>query len=123
LSRKDPAGAGKHDLLDGGKSYRIHIPANIPVKMFWSVCAYDEYERAFIEGTDVVMIGSQEPGYEINDDGTVDVYFGPTAPKGKEKNWVETKPGRVWLSYFHFFGPTEPFLDKTWKLPDFEPLE
>jgi hypothetical protein len=111
------------DLLDGGKSYRIHIPANIPVKMFWSVCAYDEYERTFIEGTDVVMIGSQEPGYEINDDGTVDVYFGPTAPKGKEKNWVETKPGRVWFSYFRFFGPTEPFLDKTWKLPDFEPLD
>jgi hypothetical protein len=68
------------------------------------------------------MIGSQEPSYETNADGSIDVYFGPEQPKGKENNWVATKPGRVWFSYFRFFGPTEPFLEKTWRLPDFEPI-
>ena len=28
-----------------------------------------------------------------NADGSVDIYFGPTAPAGKESNWVPTKPG------------------------------
>jgi hypothetical protein len=110
------------DLLDGGKSYRLRIPANVPAKLFWSVVAYDEGTRTFIDGTDNTMIGSQEPGYEINPDGSIDVYFGPTAPEGKEANWIETKPGRAWFSYFRFFGPTEPFFDKTWRLPEFEPL-
>jgi hypothetical protein len=111
------------DLLDGGKSYRLRIPPDVPAKLFWSVCAYDEGTRTFIEGTDNTMIGSQEPGYEINADGSIDVYFGPEAPEGKEANWIETKPGRVWFSYFRFFGPTEPFFDKTWVLTEFEPLD
>jgi hypothetical protein len=111
------------DLLDGGKSYILRIPADVPAKLFWSVCAYDEGTRTFIEGTDNTMIGSQEPGYEINPDGSVDVYFGPEAPEGKEANWIETKPGRAWFSYFRFFGPTEPFFDKTWVLTEFEPLD
>lgn len=111
------------NLLDGGKSYVLHIPPNIPVAIFWSVCAYDIRTRTFIEGTDNVMVGSQEPGYKENEDGSIDVYFGPIAPEGMEKNWVETKPGKGWFSYFRFFGPTEPFLDKSWILPDFEELD
>jgi len=111
------------DLLDGGKSYLLRIPSDVPAKLFWSVCAYDEGTRTFIEGTDNTMIGSQEPGYEINPDGSIDVYFGPEPPEGKEANWIETKPGRAWFSYFRFFGPTEPFFDKTWVLTEFEPLD
>jgi hypothetical protein len=111
------------DLLDGGKSYKLHIPANVPTAIFWSVCAYDEVTRTFIAGTTNTMVGSQEPRYIINEDGTIDVYFGPTAPQGMEKNWIETKPGRGWFSYFRFFGPTEPFFDKTWVLPDFEKID
>ena len=80
------------DLLDGGKSYLLRIPPDVPAKLFWSVCAYDEGTRTFIEGTANTMIGSQEPGYEINPDGSIDVYFGPEAPKGKAANWIETKP-------------------------------
>ena len=111
------------NLLDGGKHYRLHIPASIPVKTFWSVCAYDDETRTFFEGTDRVMVGSQEPGYEINPDGTIDIYFGPTEPEGKEENWIPTIPGKSWFSYFRFFGPTEPFFDKTWVLPDIELLD
>jgi hypothetical protein len=111
------------ELLDGGKSYRLHIPPDVPAALFWSVVAYDEGTRTFIDGADNTMIGSQEPGYGINPDGSVDVYFSPEAPVGKEANWIETKTGRAWFSYFRFFGPTESFWDKTWKLPEFEPLD
>lgn len=110
------------DLLDGGESYRLRIPANIPVATFWSVVAYDEGTRTFIDGTINIMVGSQEPGYATNPDGSIDVYFGPTAPDGLVSNWVETKPGKAWFSYFRFFGPTAPFFEKTWVLPDFEKI-
>jgi hypothetical protein len=55
-----------------------------------------------------------------NSDGSVDLYFGPTAPKGYESNWVKTIPGRGWWVWFRFYSPTEAFFDKSWQLPDFE---
>jgi hypothetical protein len=32
----------------------------------------------------------------------VDVYFGPTSPKGFEKNWIQTVPGKAWFVGFRF---------------------
>jgi hypothetical protein len=29
------------DLLSGGTSYRVHIPANVPAANYWSVVIYD----------------------------------------------------------------------------------
>jgi hypothetical protein len=46
--------------------------------------------------------------------------LGPQAPVGKESNWVKTIPGRGWWAWFRVYGPTEPYYDKSWKLPDFE---
>ena len=43
-------------------------------------------------------------------DGSVDVYFGPVAPKGKESNWVQTVPGKGWNMLFRLYGPLEPSL-------------
>jgi len=39
-----------------------------------------------------------------NPDGSVDVFFGPTAPAGKESNWIYTAPGKQWVSLFRFYG-------------------
>jgi len=51
---------------------------------------------------------------------SVDLYFGPTAPVGKENNGVETLPGKGWTGIFRLYGPLEPFFDQTWKLNDVE---
>jgi hypothetical protein len=56
----------------------------------------------------------------MNSDGSVDLYFGPQAPKGKESNWVQTKPDEAWFPYFRFYSPTQPFFDQSWVLPDIE---
>jgi acetyl esterase/lipase len=32
---------------------------------------------------------------QVNADGSVDVYFGPKAPAGKESNWVQTVPAKA----------------------------
>ena len=55
-----------------------------------------------------------------NADGSIDLYFGPTVPSDKENNWIETLPGRGWFAWFRFYGPKEPFFNKTSELPDFE---
>ena len=52
-----------------------------------------------------------------------DLYFGPTAPEGKESNWVETIPGKSWFQLFRLYGPLEPWFDQTWRLNEFEPID
>jgi len=47
----------------------------------------------------------------LPDDGSVDIYCGPTAPAGFEKNWIPTVPGKNWFAYFRFYRPTDPFFD------------
>jgi len=50
----------------------------------------------------------------------VNLYFAPTAPTGFEKNWIPTVPGRAWFAAFQFYGPLEPYFDKSWPLPDIQ---
>ncbi|MGV0738000.1 DUF1254 domain-containing protein [Mycobacterium syngnathidarum] len=107
--------------LDGGTTYRLHVPPNPPAKRFWSVTAYDEDTRQMViteQGRP--DISSRKQDIVTNPDGSVDVYFGPQAPAGREANWVQTVPEDGWFAYFRFYGPTEPFFDKSWALPDIE---
>lgn len=48
-------------------------------------------------------------------DGSMDVYFSPTAPEGFEGNWLQTIPGKSWFTIFRLYGPLEPWLNKTWR--------
>ena len=86
----------KNQPFDGGKTYRLRLPPNIPVKDFWSLVLYDDQTRSMLQ-TDQQFpsIGSQKKGVVINTDTSVDVYFGPKAPAGKEANWVQTVPVKV----------------------------
>jgi hypothetical protein len=63
---------------------------------------------------------SQIPEIEKNANGSVDVFFGPAAPAGKESNWVPTDPKRGFEVMFRAYAPTKVFFDKAWKLPDIE---
>ena len=107
--------------LDGSKTYKIHLPPNIPAKNFWSIVVYDNQTRSMLQ-TDQQFpsIGSLKKGVVINPDTSVDVWFGPTATKGHEANWVQTVPGKGWNALFRLYGPLEPWFDKTWKPGDFE---
>lgn len=107
--------------LDGGKTYKLRVPANPPAKRFWSVTAYDEDTRQMpITEQGRPDISSRKNNIVNNSDGSIDVYFGPKAPKGQETNWVQTVPDKGWFAYFRFYGPTEAFFDKSWGLPDIE---
>jgi len=118
-SYKDRDGA----WLTGGNTYKLHVPPNPPAKQFWSVTYYDEDTRQMaVTPQGRPDISSRKEDLVKNSDGSVDVYFGPKAPAGKEANWVQTLAGKGWFTYFRFYGPTEPFFDKSWALPDFEKL-
>ena len=65
-------------------------------------------------------LGSQKKGVVINLDGSVDVYFGPEAPTGKESNWIQTIPGKGWNTIFRLYGPLEPWYEKTWRPGEIE---
>jgi hypothetical protein len=109
--------------LSGENTYRLHVPANPPVEQFWSVTAYDEDTRQMVvNDAKKPDVSSRNPDLIKNADGTVDVYFGPHAPSGPAKNWVQTLPGKGYFLYFRFYAPTKAFFDKSWVLNDVEKI-
>ena len=108
------------EYLDGAASYRLHLPANIPVKNFWSVVIYDAKTRSLLRTEQPFPSISPYGGAVIQPDGSVDVYFGPEAPAGKEKNWIQTVPGVGWFVILRFYGPLQPFFDGSWVPGDVE---
>jgi len=118
-SYKDKAG----DWLDGANTYRLHVPPNVPAKQFWSITLYDVSTRTLIENKTEITDRSSRQDLMKNADGSVDLYFGPNAPAGFEKNWVPTVAGKAWFPYFRLYGPTEAHFNRTWVLPDFEKVK
>ena len=107
--------------LDGGKSYRLHLPGPIPTRDFWSILAYDPQTRGMLQ-TDQQFpsLSSQKAEIAVNPDTSVDVYFGPEPPAGKEANWIQTIPGKGWFACLRLYGPLEPWFDQTWRPGEIE---
>jgi hypothetical protein len=117
MATRDIAG----QYLDGAKMYRLHLPLDIPAKDFWSVVVYDPQTRSMLQ-TDQQFpsMSSQKKGVIINPDTSVDIWFGPKAPPGKEANWIQTIPGKGWFVGFRLYGPLESWFDKTWRPGELE---
>jgi len=116
MSIKDRDG----NALDGGRIYRLTVPANVPIAQYWSATVYDRSTHALVRDLPRASRSSQIPEMQKNADGSADVYFGPAAPAGKETNWVPTDPKRGFEVMFRAYAPTKAFFDKTWRLPDIE---
>jgi hypothetical protein len=110
--------------LDGSKTYKVTLPAPVPAARFWSFTIYDNQTRSLLE-TDQKLAGldSTFPDLKTDADGSVTVWFSPTAPAGQEGNWVQTRPGKSWNTCLRLYGPLEAWLDKTWKPGDLELVE
>jgi hypothetical protein len=109
--------------LDGKASYRLRVPANVPVTQYWSVTVYNRDTHTFIRNARSVGRSSQTPGLEKNADGSADIFFGPAAPAGKESNWVPTDANGRFEVLARFYGPQKALFDKSWKLSDIEKTE
>ena len=106
--------------LDKASSYHLAVPAKAPVTQYWSATTYDRATHAFIRGMERFSRSSQNPDLQVNCDGSVDLYFGPRNHDGEETNWIPTNGEGQFEVIFRFYGPKEPLLEKTWKLPDIE---
>ena len=88
---------------------------------FWSVIVYDNQTRSMVQtDQEAPSVSSQDKGVKTNADGSVDVWFGPKAPPGMEKNWVQTIPGKGWFMILRLYGPLEPWFNKTWRPGEIE---
>jgi hypothetical protein len=112
------------ELLSGRGRYSLRVPADVPARDFWSVIAYSKETKSFIyNDADRVGLASYDASsLRFNDDGSVDLYFGETEPKGLESNWIPTA-GEDFFLIFRFYGPDEAVFDKSFKLPDVEKAE
>jgi hypothetical protein len=111
--------------LQGESAYQLRIPADPPVDQFWALTVYDSETRRFIESEHEIPGRDSRMDLTQNEDGSIDLYFGPDAPEGedKRKNWIPTARQRGWFAYFRLYAPTEAFFDKSWQLPDIEKAE
>jgi hypothetical protein len=105
--------------FDGARTYRLHVPPNVPAAQWWSVALYDIETRCFMDTRyDKVELGSRSQ-IAWNADGSVNFVFAPAPPQGApESNWIPTLPGRAWFTYFRLYGPQQPYFDASWRLPD-----
>ena len=109
--------------LDGSTSYKVNVPANAPVKQYWSMTVYNRDTHTFIRNAKWAGRSSQTPGLKTNSDGSVDLYFGPTPPPAGESNWVPTDPNGKFEILARFYGPTPNLYNQSWKLNDIEKVK
>jgi hypothetical protein len=111
------------EYFDGGRNYRMTLPADIPESRFWSVILYDRQTRSMLQtGQHLPRLGSQSGTVRTNPDGSTDIYFGPTAPDGQEDNWLQTVPGKGWWTILRLYNPLQSFFDKSWRPSEIEPV-
>jgi hypothetical protein len=128
MTRKPGVGSGYlaayHDKsgapLDGGKTYRLVVPPIVPAKLFWSLTLYDTDSRCLIQNAQQIVDRSSRHDMQKNGDGSIEIVMSPDSPRGFERNWIPTVPGRSWFAYFRLFGPLEPYFERSWRLQDIE---
>jgi hypothetical protein len=130
---KPPIGAGSQYVIglrdsegrhfDGAKTYKLHIPPNVPAKRFWEITVYDNQTRCMLQ-TDQRLPGvtSQDADIVRNADGSYDIFIGPEKPEANV-NWIQSIPGKGWNMLWRIYGPTQVWYDKAWRPGEIELVE
>jgi hypothetical protein len=112
---------GRH--FDGGRTYKLTLPPDVPAKDFWSLVLYDNQTRSMLQTDQQFPSLNSQRGVQQNPDGSTDIFFGPSAPAGKASNWIQTVPGKGWSVILRLYGPLEPWFDKNWQPGEIELME
>ena len=113
------------EYFDGGKTYKVTLPPNIPARAFWSLTLYDNQTRSMLQTPQrYPRAGSQSyptPAAVASPDGSTTVYFAPSKPAdAKEGNWIQTTPQKGWNVLLRLYSPLEPFFTKEWRPGEIE---
>jgi hypothetical protein len=117
----------KGEMLRADRSYKLRVPAHVPVRQFWSLTLYSENTRRAYDngGTKIsdVSLDSRMKQLKYSGDGGIDLYVGTNAPAGFETNHLKTVGDDGWFVYFRLYAPEQAFFDKSFQLPDFERID
>ncbi len=113
--------AAAGEPLTGAKSWRVKMPARLPVGAFWSLTMYepDASGRLFFVANDLdrFAVGSQAKHLRSERDGSYEIFVQASRPSGERVvNWLPAPKGKfvlVWRGYL----PGTPLLDGSFRLP------
>jgi hypothetical protein len=113
----------KGNQLEGGRKYKLYLPPDIPASDFWSIIVYDPLSRLIIH-TDQPWpsVHRNNKNLVYNNDGSVDVWFGPESIIGFESNWVKTIPGMQWYMILRLYYPLESWFQNRWRPGEMEEI-
>jgi hypothetical protein len=95
----------------------------IPAANFWSLTLYEaENASGLANGQPFPSLGARDKPVQ-NADGSTDLYLGPTAPEGKQGNWLATVSGKGYLAILRLYSPTEAAINKAWKPGDIQNIK
>jgi hypothetical protein len=106
--------------LDGARSYRLRLPVRTLPTPAWSLTVYEADQRVLMNnGLGIAARASRDP-LRVNPDGTIDLYVGPTAPSGWERNAIISTPGSAWFALVRLSELPDNGATRRPTLPDFE---
>jgi hypothetical protein len=97
---------------DGKTTYKLDVPADVPVDAFWSVIVYDATGHLQKNQYDAYSLNSVTA--KKSADGSVTVQFGGC--DGKIANCLPTMPG--WNYMVRLYRPRAEILSGAWKFPE-----
>ena len=109
--------------LDGSRYYVLRLTRDIPACKYWSVIVYDLTNRLIIRNSQLwPSVHSNRQKLCVNDDGSVDICFGPEIPSGKESNWIQTINKRGWYLIIRLYDLNKKMSDMDWSPGQIEPV-
>ena len=114
--------------FDGGKTYKVTLPPNVPAEAFWSLTLYDNQTRSMLQTPqNYPRAGSQNypsPAANPSVDGSTTIWFGPNQPQGVPRgNWIQTVQGKGWFTILRLYSPLPSFFTKSWRIGEIEPTK
>ncbi len=107
-------------VLDGRRRWVLRFePGQLPpVTEFWSVTMYTLPERLLVENPiQRYSIGDRTSGLKLGADGSLEIYIQSENPGAdKVSNWLPAPAGPFFF-VARLYGPKDPVLKGTWKLP------
>ena len=106
--------------FDGGKTYRLHVPPNAPVKLYWSATVYDRATHALIRDMKWSSRSSQRRGCRRTPTDRSTSTSRPRRRRARNPTGYRPTPAARFEVLFRLYGPEKAFFEKTWVLPDIE---
>lgn len=114
---------GDKNIFDGGKTYKLTLPKDVPVANFWAVTLYDTQTRSMLQTEQLYpSVDSNTENLKQNSDGSYSIYFSPKPVAGFENNWIQTLPNKSWFTILRMYGPEKAWIEKTWRPSEVEPV-